>query len=123
MLGSFTDPADRTTVQSGLMLLHPRERQIVWEKWRTDPAGWMKQYAGDQDFLQSCAVDWARWQEALPGAVVSYKYHLRPGRDRDGRRLERGQVKVICYHGKPRPWEVEDADDGERAVGVMDRKA
>ena len=38
----------------------------------------------------------ARWQDILPGMVVSYKAH---------QLVERKAASVTCYHGQPKPHE------------------
>ena len=60
----------------------------------TTPAAW-----GDQGFIEPLTPDRAYWQDLLPGAVVSWKKHCGSGVP-DG-------ARVVCFHGKPRPWEVE----------------
>jgi hypothetical protein len=46
---------------------------------------------GDQGYIGSM-VKPVYWQNILPGAMVSRKFH----RDREG-------ASVVCYHGQPRP--------------------
>lgn len=58
-----------------------------------------RRWFGDQGFIDRNIGPRAYWQDLLPGAVVSYKKHCRAGVP-DG-------ARVVCYHGKPRPWEVE----------------
>jgi len=53
---------------------------------------------GDQGFIERHEVRPAFWQDRLPGAVVSWKKHCGQGIPADAR--------VVCFHGKPRPWEV-----------------
>lgn len=53
---------------------------------------------GDQGFIERHEEGFIFWQEALPGAVVSWKKHCRAG-------IPAG-ARVVCFHGKPRPWEV-----------------
>jgi hypothetical protein len=42
-----------------------------------------------------------RWQELVPDQVFSYKAHIRD-------RAVPPSARVVCFHGKPRPWEVEE---------------
>lgn len=90
---------------SGMMFLPAAERPFVWERWAADPIGSMQRFVrgGDGAFLNAI---WSErqltyWQDAYPGQVVSYKVHVRPS----------GQVppgaRVVCYHGRPRPWSSE----------------
>jgi hypothetical protein len=65
---------------------------------------------GDQRFLERFWIDKAaRWQDLVPGRVVSYKVHVRPAVRKD-REFGNGSIpqdaSVICFHGKPRPWEI-----------------
>ena len=83
---------------SGMMALSPEARAWTWESW--DPATTPRVFrAGDGDWIND---RWkgqaARWQEELPGQVVSYKAHCRTaaGVPQDAR--------VVCFHGQPRPW-------------------
>lgn len=88
-------------LQSSVMFLPERERAAVWHKWIAQPEVWMRQFArgGDQAFLECCNVDWAIWQDALPGQVQSFKAHVRAhGTDE--------RTRVVVFHGKPRPWAV-----------------
>ena len=56
---------------------------------------------GDQKFIQhTCGFRPVLWQEELPGRVASYKVHCKEG-------LPPG-VSVVCFHGDPKPGDVED---------------
>jgi len=84
---------------SGLMYLTPDDRARVWNEWIKDPHGHMARAGtlGDQAFIRTVLGDGvARWQDTLPGQVVSYKVHCREDIPSDAR--------VVCFHGKPRPW-------------------
>lgn len=98
MLADFYRP-DR--LASGMMFLPRRVRTAVWERWWPDAVGHMRHYRGDQEFLQ---VAWAgkaeRWQDLLPGQVISYKAHVQ----RNRQALE--AARVVCFHGRPRPWQL-----------------
>lgn len=76
----------------------------IYDEFADDPHGHMDRcrtprFWGDQGFIEPLTQGREYWQDLLPGAVVSYKKHCRGGVP-DG-------ARVICYHGKPRPWEVE----------------
>lgn len=76
----------------------------IYDEFTEDPEGHMARcrtprYWGDQGFIEPLTPGRKYWQDLLPGAVVSYKMHCRNG-------IPEG-ARVICYHGKPRPWEVE----------------
>lgn len=86
-------------VQSGMMFLPEADRARVWERWIADPIGHMRAFRGDGEYLHSILFETAdRWQDVAPGEVCSYKVHVREG-------IKPPNAKVICFHGKPRPWE------------------
>lgn len=99
VLADFTKPG---TIGSGFMYLVEMDRPPVWAAWVQDSERHMRECVtqerwGDQGFLQGVLVA-QRWQDVLPGRVVSYKAHCHGG-------VPSG-AKVVCFHGKPRPWEV-----------------
>lgn len=53
---------------------------------------------GDQGFIQDFGPKPEFWQDVTPGAVVSWKRHCKRG-------IPSG-ARVVCFHGKPRPWEI-----------------
>jgi len=64
---------------------------------------------GDQGFIAAhTPIQPVFWQDRFPGKVVSYKVHVR----RKAHPRERGDgsvpadAAVVCFHGKPRLWEV-----------------
>lgn len=96
VLRDFTEPS---IIGSGLMYVTADDRARVWAAWIADPAGHMaacKRWPkwGDQGFLMDHLADAARWQDSEP--VYSYKVHCQRGMPTD--------AKVVCFHGKPRPW-------------------
>jgi hypothetical protein len=76
------------------------ERQEVWEFWMQQPQLQMRVFSrGDQFLFEKFWLNSAaRWQDAVPDQVVSYKVHCSKGVPPDAR--------VICFHGQPRPWAV-----------------
>lgn len=101
-------------IASGLMLVTPNEAEQAWAAFTADPDRHMRECRtqarwGDQGFLESVwGRSVSRWQRALPDSVVSYKRHVR--RAQTPRESGNGSVpegaSVVCFHGKPRPWEV-----------------
>lgn len=96
MLSDFYWP-DRPA--SGLMYIAERDKAKVWKEWMRCPEQHMATPAargtlGDQGFLGR-VLSPQRWQDISPGKVASYKVH---GHSPD--------VDVVCFHGKPRPWDV-----------------
>jgi hypothetical protein len=89
-------------LQSAIMLLPERDRGLIWQEWIRSPQQWRARYrrGGDQAFLERFWLRKAqRLQDLAPGEIVSYKA------DVDGKGLPQS-ARVICFHGKPRPWEV-----------------
>ncbi|MBC7282568.1 hypothetical protein [Hoeflea sp.] len=87
---------------SGLMAWSGDMRRI-YDEFAAAPAAHMKrcttsQAWGDQGFIEPLTLDREYWQDLLPGAVVSWKKHCGSG-------VPEG-ARVICFHGKPRPWEI-----------------
>lgn len=109
MLSDFLEPARPA---SGAMFLPRASRAEVWARWTADPEGHMARCGslGDQKFLEEVwGLGVARWQDRLPGQIVSYKAHVRRSR---GRAFEEGDgtipegARLVCFHGRPRPREV-----------------
>lgn len=100
VLRDFSEPS---VMGSGFMFVTAQDRARVWEAWLTDPERHMRENArwpkwGDQGFLQDLIGDSLKWQDIAP--VYSYKAHCRSGLPAD--------AKVVCFHGKPRPWDAND---------------
>ncbi len=80
----------------------------LYEQFRQDAENHMARYVsprwwGDQGFIEAHAEHWEYWQDILPGSVVSYKKHCQNG-------VPKG-AKVVSFHGKPKPWEIDNALD------------
>jgi hypothetical protein len=54
---------------------------------------------GDQGFIAEHQPDKRKLQESLPGQLISYKIDYLQGKPLDG-------VKIVCFHGKPKPKQV-----------------
>lgn len=97
----LTDFYKVALAQSGLMYLPAAERPAIWQAWSADPERMMRQFRGDGELLDYYWRHRAhRWQVLRPGAVVSYKVHVR---QQPGQVVPAG-ARVVCFHGKPRPW-------------------
>jgi hypothetical protein len=97
MLSDFYNPQKPA---SGLMYIAQADKAAVWNAWISSPEMNMAKKRGrggigDQGFLAEVLKP-AFWQEKLPSQVASYKVHCKHGVP-DG-------VKVVCFHGNPRPW-------------------
>lgn len=101
-------------IGSGMMLITPQMRSLVWSGWMSgQPDRWMahldEKGLGDKCVLEQCEFQYKkfffkRWQDVLPGQVISYKVHIRD----KGLLAPPFQSRVVCFHGKPRPWEIKD---------------
>lgn len=97
--------ADTHKLQSSVMYLTHEDRDRVWQKWIEAPAAHIDLHrnAGDQGFIETVLGNCDRWQDVLPGALVSYKVDIR-----DKRLTEPPKgAAVVVFHGQPRPWQVE----------------
>ncbi|VDC31658.1 hypothetical protein [Pseudogemmobacter humi] len=68
-----------------------------------DPRGMAARYQNEQDFIGGEAGEIAFWPQSW---IRSYKYHLRPPLLIDrfrGPHPPGPEVKVLCFHGNPRP--------------------
>lgn len=98
VLRDFTQP---DIMGSGLMYVTEADRQRVWEAWTADPDAHMAANSrwpklGDQGFLQDHIGHCQKWQDIAE--VYSYKVHCQNGAPSD--------AEVVCFHGRPRPWNV-----------------
>jgi hypothetical protein len=96
VLHDFYRPA---LMGSGFMFLTEADRVRCFEAFIENPKRHMRECTtrarwGDQGFLQPLlGATAARWGDE----VRSFKLHCRGGVPRE--------TKVVCFHGKPRPWD------------------
>lgn len=114
MLSDFYHPQHAA---SGVMFIPACAKEQVWSKWRANAAWYMVRSrrvgrVGDQGVISEAAPKARRWDEVMDGAIVSYKKHvIGPKNPHWVRGISTGTGKVpagariVCYHGKPRPWE------------------
>jgi hypothetical protein len=98
-------------LQSSIMYLPEGARERIWAEWIDRPQHWMHVYrnGGDQAFLEHFWLEHAgRWQDLLPGQIVSWKSHVRQALhdDESGNGSIPDGARVVIFHGKPRPWEI-----------------
>lgn len=114
MLSDFYHPQ---YAASGVMFIPARCKPRVWHRWVDNDAWYMVRRhkigrVGDQGVISECYPDALRWDDIAPGAIISYKKHV-VGPDNphwvEGRSMGNGFIpegtRIVCYHGKPRPWE------------------
>lgn len=88
---------------SGIMFIPEKDRAGIWTAWMRDPESVIAyQRHGDQGFLERFWHDEAdRWQDVLPGKLVSYKADVRKHDE-----VVPKDARIIAFHGKPRPWDL-----------------
>lgn len=91
-------------INSGMMALPVEARMQLWDDWLHEPKGSPRSHkrgGGDGDLLDSYwRASASRWQGVVPGQVVSYKVHCKRIRSAPP------DARVVCFHGRPRPWKV-----------------
>lgn len=99
------DPRMGRGMQSAVMSWSGRMRR-VYEAFAAAPERHMslnrdRRWWGDQGFIERRVKRIAHLQTLLPGVAVSWKLDMRgQGPAPDG-------ALLVCFHGKPRPWEVD----------------
>lgn len=109
LLSDFYHPEN---VASGMMFLPWFHRGAIWREWMKGPEAHMRRLGGrgDQGLLQEFWNGRAyRWQDMLPGQVVSYKAHVRKSENihESGTGAAPEGARVVCFHGKPKPRDVQ----------------
>lgn len=97
---------------SGMMAWNVDMRRL-YDQFAADPKGFQAHYGqrGDQVFIEDHVnlPGVARWQDRLPGQVVSWKAHVRKAeniRESGDGSIPPG-ARVVCFHGLPRPRDTE----------------
>jgi hypothetical protein len=94
-------------MQSSLMYIAQADKRAPWREFTREPKFHMRRCTtrfrwGDQGFLQDfLRAD--RWQDVLPGAVISYKRDVRKTRTPPG-----SDAVAVVFHGRPRPWDTRE---------------
>ncbi|WP_434462185.1 hypothetical protein ACMV5L_01805 [Serratia plymuthica] len=104
-------------IGSAVMFIPHEIKDRVWNIFIRNPEKWinagkMPPWHGDQGFLSSYTNP-DRWQDILPGNIISYKKDIASkgmlGWNR-GHSVGNGDVpfgaRLVCFHGNPRPWEM-----------------
>lgn len=112
MLNDFYHPE---FAASGVMRIPHEVKHEVWHRFTFNPERHMRihRIAGDQGFLSRTLTP-ARWQDNYPDQFISYKAHVAacwmPGFT-ETRSAGDGTLppdaRIVCFHGFPRPWEVQ----------------
>lgn len=97
----WNDPIRPKYANSSVMWVKQTEKAAVWDRFRKNPAAFMKSFRswpdkwGDQGFISSCLPDAGRWPVGL---IRSWRLECKNG-------IKEGTV-VLSFHGKPKPWDV-----------------
>lgn len=100
VLADFNLPKPKF-MATGVMFVPEAGREEIWRNWIADPEYHMQKHGGNGDggFLSQFWKHRAdRWQDILPGQIVSYKVHWR-------KKENISDARVIACHGRPRPRE------------------
>jgi hypothetical protein len=100
-------------LQASLMLLPEADRVEIWEDWMRGPHAHMQRlgFKGDQPMLEQHYLARAqRWQDVLPGQIVSWKVNCGGGNAFKQPHIPDG-ARLIVFHGQPRCWDVEQFKD------------
>jgi hypothetical protein len=100
-------------LQASLMLLTEKDRPEPWEYFSNNPRSYMETYKtkGDQPLLERYYMNHAqRWQDILPGQVVSWKVNCGGGNAFSKPSIPT-DARIIIFHGQPRCWDVEQFKD------------
>lgn len=97
MLSDFGRPR---RAQSGVMLFRPgAETERIYREFMRSPAQHMRRHRGDGEWLDTHANP-DRLQDLFPGKIVSFKKHCRKAPPKTP---PEGDVRIVCFHGRPRP--------------------
>lgn len=100
-------------IGSGFMRWTEATRRKIWQEWIAAPEFWMEYGGrhGDQKAIQGiCEKNGIQpkfWQDVLPGKIVSFKADVVNTLERTPPR----DSAVVCFHGRPRPWQVDKSWD------------
>lgn len=101
---------------SGVMFIPARVKARIFRYWTSNCSWFMSRRnrtgrLGDQGVITEAAAPILTFDDLAPGAIVSYKKHCIAPENRywvRGVSVGNGTIppdaRIICYHGKPRPW-------------------
>ncbi|EHI1004568.1 hypothetical protein J1C06_004901 [Escherichia coli] len=104
---------------SGVMFIPAREKYRAWNVFKDNAERIMSEkrsppFHGDQGFISEIYPEAERWQDVLPGFIVSDKAHVAtPEMTGFNPELHDGvangtvpeNARIVCFHGAPRPWQ------------------
>jgi hypothetical protein len=91
---------------SAIMSIKPGFGRFIWDECQQSIES-LKQYPGDQGFigrrLLGRHIEPDLWQDLFPHQIMSFKYQKLI---QNFYREKERNLRVVCFHGKPRPHEV-----------------
>lgn len=95
----------------------------LYDTFAHDAEKWMARLGGrgDQGFIEEAAhlPGITRWQDALPGQIVSYKVHCRGGQSSTTGQITQPGIpagaRIVCLHGRPKFADMPAADPVRQA--------
>lgn len=107
---SIKQPHRGQWLGSAIMSIAPGFGEFIW-KGLIQEKGRIKYYPGDQQFIAKKFIDTKYspdiWQELYPGKIHSFKASVLDRTFKD--HFDKG-MSIVCFHGKPRPHEVNHLD-------------
>lgn len=95
----------KRSIGSGMMYIKQKDKKKVWDHFSANFDQIIKENRGDQDYLNRFFFQNAkRWQHEFPNEIFSYKKHVKRHDNHFEGGFDKDNARVICYHGKPRPW-------------------
>jgi len=111
VLSDFYDP---TNMASGVLSWFGGAMHHIWIDFQHDPGAVVRTHHRRMDhYLRRFLHNEARFQDQLPGQVVSYKADLRGRREPYRRIAIPEDARVVCMHGRPTLTDL-DPDDPVR---------
>lgn len=83
-------------LETGVLYIKEEDKKPIFDQFRPR---FVRKYRGDGDFVRLFESRFKRFQEDFPGKFSSYKVHIKEGKP---------LTDIICFHGKPRPWDVSE---------------
>lgn len=93
---ALNDLIHEKPLQTGILYIKEEDKKPIFSDFIRRPQN-MRKYHGDADFVRLHGNRFKRFQTDFPGKISSYKAHILKGKP---------LTDIICFHGKPRPWEV-----------------
>lgn len=111
-LASLTDFYFPQNTASGILRIPQDKKWGIWQRILELENNIEKEHVGDGEFLRT--IDgFSRLQDLYPGEICSYKANIaRKGMPGYTRQFSRGDgtlpegTRIICFHGRPRPWKM-----------------